>query len=73
MKVSIGYATEYQVQEMFQRFYPEQPAEKSLRFAKRVSQKPAKDISMAQIQGHFMCYKSEPDAALENVDKLWTQ
>ncbi len=74
VKAPIDYASEYQIQQMYHRFYPEQPVEKSLIFAKRVSAQETskKNISMAQIQGYFMCYKSEPNAALENVEELWT-
>lgn len=71
MKVSIGYATAYQLKQMYQRFYPEQPLARSQLFAERVLSA-RKNVSMAQVQGYFMFYKSEPAAVLENIDKLWT-
>ena len=71
MKVRIGHATEYQVQQMFQRFYPDQPAASSLQFAQRVAEG-GRRVSMAQVQGYLMFYKSEPHMALENIQELWT-
>ena len=71
MKVRIGHATEYQVQQMFQRFYPDQPVASSLQFAQRVLEG-GRRVSMAQVQGYLMFYKSEPHMALENVQTLWT-
>jgi len=69
VKISIDYATEYQLAQMYQRFYPEQPLEKSLEFARKVVAL-KRNVSMAQVQGYFMFYKLEPMAALENSDKL---
>ena len=71
MKVRIDHATQYQVQQMFQRFYPEQPADSSLQFARSVAGE-GRRVSMAQVQGYLMFYKSEPHAALENVQAMWT-
>jgi len=70
IKKSIDYATEYQLEQMYQRFYPEQTPEKSAQFAQKIVSL-EKNVSMAQVQGYFMFYKLEPEAALENVDKLW--
>ena len=72
MKVVIDYASEHQLQQMYQRFYPEQHIEKSLQFARKALSYEKKNVSMAQIQGYFMLHKSEPNSALENIDKLWT-
>ena len=70
IKKSIDYATEYQLQQMYRRFYPEQTLEKSFQFAREVVSL-KKSVSMAQVQGYFMFYKLEPEAALVNVNKLW--
>ncbi len=70
MKVSIGHATRHQLELMFQRFYPSLALEKSRHFAQLVLER-ERDVSMAQIQGYFMFYKSEPDAVMENIDKIW--
>ena len=71
MKVRIDHATEHQVQQMFQRFYPEQPLASSQEFAERVAGE-GKRVSMAQVQGYLMFYKSEPHAALQNCHDLWS-
>jgi chaperone BCS1 len=70
MKVQIGHATRHQLEQMFQRFYPKLSLAKSHHFAE-VVQKKGKDVTIAQIQGYFMFYKSDPDAALNNIDKIW--
>ena len=77
MKVRIGHATRYQVQQMFQRFYPEQPADSAVRFAQSVAGEEeegegGRRVSMAQVQGYLMFYKSEPHLALENIHNIWT-
>ena len=71
MKVRIDHATEHQIQQMFQRFYPDQPLASSLQFAERVSGE-GRRVSMAQVQGYLMFYKSEPHLALENCQKMWS-
>ena len=70
MKVEISYATRHQLQLMFQRFYPDLSLEKSHHFAELVLKR-GREVSMAQLQGYFMFYKSEPDQALNNIDRLW--
>lgn len=54
---------------MFQRFYPDQPAAAAEEFAKQAVSA-SDQISAAQVQGHFMLYKADPDAALKNVQAL---
>lgn len=71
MKVGIDYATRYQLQQMYQRFYPDQLVEKSVLFADRTLSH-GRNVSMAQIQGYFMLYKCDPDAVLEQTDRLWS-
>ena len=72
MKVKIDHATQYQVQQMFQRFYPDQPPASSHQFAERVLGEEGKRVSMAQVQGYLMFHKSEPLTALENWQSIWS-
>ena len=71
MKASIDHATRYQLEQMYQRFYPDEPASRSVQFAERTLSH-GRNVSMAQIQGYFMMYKSDPAAVLEHTDKLWS-
>lgn len=70
MKVEIGYATSHQVELMFQRFYPELSLEKSRHFARLVLDR-SRPVSMAQLQGYFMFYKSDTDQVMHNIDRIW--
>ena len=75
MKVEIGLATEHQVQQMFQRFYPDQQTDSSREFAARVTggrEGGRRGVSMAQVQGYLMFHKSDPRAALRNCQDLWS-
>ncbi|XP_072902371.1 mitochondrial chaperone BCS1 [Hemitrygon akajei] len=68
-KQFIGYCSHWQLCQMFQRFYPEQPAALAEQFADRalaVSDR----ISAAQVQGHFLLFKLEPLRAIENVQEI---
>lgn len=70
LKVEIGHASQHQIAQMFQRFYPEQPVDQAVLFAERVWGQ-ARPVSMAQLQGYFLCHKSDPLAAVQNVEILW--
>jgi len=62
----IGNATEFQIIRLYRKFYPQASDAMALAFAQRVlSTSPV--ISMAQLQGHLLRYKMEPQAALDNV------
>ena len=69
VKKCIDYASHHQLVQMFQRFFPEQPIIKSHLFADQVFNT-NNAISIAQVQGYFMMFKSDPDAALESIDKI---
>ena len=71
MKVGVDYATHHQLEQMYRRFYPDESVEKSTVFALRTLSH-GKSVSMAQVQGYFMMYKSDPDAVLEHTDRLWS-
>ena len=70
MKVHVGHATRHQLELMFQRFYPTLSLEKSRHFAEVVLER-KRAVSMAQVQGYFMLYKTEPDAVMINIDQIW--
>ena len=70
LKVEIGYATKLQMEQLFQRFYPEVSLEKSRHFAQLVADR-EQNVSMAQIQGYFLQHKSDPDGVMTNIDKIW--
>lgn len=69
MKKCIDYASHHQLVEMYQRFFRDQPIIKSHKFADKVLSYNT-SVSIAQIQGYFMLYKSDPDAALQYVDRI---
>ncbi len=71
MKVAIDYASPYQLEQMYLRFYPEQPIARAQLFAERVTCM-NKPVSMAQLQGYFMFYKNDPEDSLNNVNQIWT-
>ncbi|XP_060683767.1 mitochondrial chaperone BCS1 isoform X1 [Hemiscyllium ocellatum] len=68
-KQFVGYCSHWQLSQMFQRFYPEQPAARAEEFADRALAVSA-TISAAQVQGHFLLYKLEPLQANENVKRI---
>ena len=65
----IGHASEYQMFNMFLKFYPEASVATAQGFAAKLAKLEMK-VSSAQIQGYFMEYKNEPVLAYENVDKF---
>lgn len=69
IKEKIDYATDHQLQQMYIRFYPEESLDMARVFsqsARTVNDK----ISLAQVQGLFLQYKSEPQSVIENVHLL---
>ncbi|XP_014676469.1 PREDICTED: mitochondrial chaperone BCS1-like [Priapulus caudatus] len=67
----IGHASEHQLRAMFRRFYPEESEAAAGEFAERAAAH-GRPVSMAQVQGLFMVYKTDPGAVLQNTDRLWT-
>ena len=59
-------ASDYQIRNMFLRFY-EREDELANEFVKRVQ---GKGVSTAQLQGHFVYYKNDAKAAVENSDSV---
>ncbi|XP_072117166.1 mitochondrial chaperone BCS1 isoform X1 [Mobula birostris] len=68
-KQFIGYCSHWQLCQMFQRFYPEQPAALAEQFADRALAV-SDSISAAQVQGHFLLFKLEPLRAIENIQEI---
>lgn len=66
----IGYATDFQLEKMFTRFYPEGGEEGGKKFCAQVRQH-NKPVTAAQIQGLFLQHKDNPEGALTNIELLW--
>lgn len=66
----IGYATEYQLKQMYFRFYPELGVEKAIEFANQVTKR-NKPVSIASIQGFFMIHKNNGLDVFDKIDSLW--
>jgi len=66
-KQFIGYATEYQMLNMFFKFYPESNESSAKEFTRKLLAL-GKNISSAQIQGYLMLFKNQPDLALKNIE-----
>ena len=54
---------------MYLRFYPDQSQDQAINFSKS-AQAVNDKISLAQVQGLFLQYKSEPQTVIDNVDLL---
>lgn len=66
LKQFVGHCSRWQLARMFQRFYPEQPPAAAQHFAEQALAV-SKEISAAQVQGHFMLYKTDPEGATSNI------
>lgn len=69
VKQFVGHCSGWQLAQMFHRFYPEQPASAAEEFA-GVALGTLEKISAAQVQGHFMMHKNDPQAAIKNIHSL---
>lgn len=63
----IGYMTEYQINKLFLKFYPQSSDIKANVFSKTVYEL-NKTVSPALLQGYFMLCKNDPDKAIENIN-----
>lgn len=80
MKVYIGYASDEQLSRAFEKFYPPQPEGPDGRaFVRAINESRKKvklpkngkiELSMADVQAFFLCYKDRPSDAIADVDKL---
>ena len=68
-KQRVGHATRYQCEQMYRRFYPKSPQENAETFAIKVAEL-NRPISLAQIQGHFMFYKSDDSGAIDHAHSI---
>ncbi len=68
-KQFIGYATEYQIINMFLKFYPESNEGMASLFAEKLTSL-NKNISSAQLQGFLMLYKNQPEQAFKNIENF---
>ncbi|KAI8970409.1 BCS1 N terminal-domain-containing protein [Mycotypha africana] len=68
LKEYLGNATEYQIKNMFMRFYDDEKL--ADQFVERLKGKP---VSTASLQGHFVYYKDRPLEAVQNTDTLFNQ
>lgn len=69
LKQYVGHCTHWQLTQMFRRFYPAEPPAEAERFAEHALSI-FKEISAAQVQGHFMLYKLDPTGSIDNVDQM---
>ncbi|KAJ7405245.1 Mitochondrial chaperone BCS1 [Willisornis vidua] len=69
LKQYMGHCSRWQLSCMFQRFYPEQPLAAAEQFAEQALAV-SKQISAAQVQGHFMLYKMDPEGAILNISSI---
>ncbi|XP_073824723.1 mitochondrial chaperone BCS1 [Musca autumnalis] len=69
VKEYIGYCSEHQLIEMFNRFYQDNSC--AGKFATSVLNT-GKQVSPAQVQGYFMRHKTSSEAAvISNINKIW--
>ncbi|XP_046857883.1 mitochondrial chaperone BCS1-like [Xenia sp. Carnegie-2017] len=69
IKQEIGYADADQIERLFARFFPQESPKNASRFARNVCDF-GEAKSIAQIQGYFMLYKNNADAAMNNILSL---
>jgi len=62
----IGYCSHAQLSKMFSRFYPLETEQRASLFADKVEELGV-PVSAAQIQGYFMWFKKDSQAAIDNV------
>uniref|UniRef100_A0AAV2K109 ATPase AAA-type core domain-containing protein n=1 Tax=Knipowitschia caucasica TaxID=637954 RepID=A0AAV2K109_KNICA len=69
LKQYIGPCSHWQLAQMFGRFYPEASLSDGDRFA-RDALSLHQEISAAQVQGHLLLHKTDPQGAIENVSTI---
>ena len=72
VKEYIGYASDQQLKKAFNNFYPNASDQQMESFT-TIIRKHDKPISMAAVQGFFLFFKDDPEAALENTDLIFKQ
>jgi len=66
VQLELRKASKLQLERMFLRFFPDQHG-LAIQFKNRL---PADELSMAQLQGHFLEYSLFPELCVENIPKL---
>jgi hypothetical protein len=70
-KVYVGYASPLQAKAMYSRFFPEASAEMAAEFAEMIIDpqgvRESSGVSMAEIQGYLMFFKSQPAECLTRL------
>ena len=69
MKELVDYCSDYQLTQMFLRFYPEEPESRASEFARLVLAQ-GQPVSAAHVQGFFMMHKTDPDTVVNSVELL---
>ncbi|KAK7169370.1 hypothetical protein R3I93_005365 [Phoxinus phoxinus] len=69
LKQYVGPCSHWQLTQMFRRFYPQESAAEAERFAEQALAAQT-DLSAAQVQGHFMLYKSDPAGSIKNIAEI---
>lgn len=74
VKQLIGSATPYQIKSIFLRFYGNDKVQEAEEFVNAVviNSGDEKEVSMAQLQGHFVIHQDDARAAIKNVSHLFT-
>ncbi|OAF68793.1 hypothetical protein A3Q56_03461 [Intoshia linei] len=66
-KYLIGNCSSFQILQMYMKFYPKEPEHLSRIFLDKLSKQLDGCISPAQLQGYFMLYKDNGQAAIDNI------
>uniref|UniRef100_A0A8C4RD77 Mitochondrial chaperone BCS1 n=1 Tax=Eptatretus burgeri TaxID=7764 RepID=A0A8C4RD77_EPTBU len=69
-KQYIGYCSAWQLEQMFRRFYPDEPEAVAQAFSQAANKAAGGKISPAQVQGHFMVHKLDPDRAIQDIAEI---
>ena len=70
VKEYIGHCSAYQLEQMFARFYPDEPESRRVEFA-NILLKDGRPVSPALVQGFFMFYKDSAQDMIDNVPRLF--
>ncbi|KTF81704.1 hypothetical protein cypCar_00009913 [Cyprinus carpio] len=69
LKQYVGHCSHWQLTQMFRRFYPQESAAEAERFAEQALTAHT-ELSAAQVQGHFMLYKTDPAGSIKNIAEM---
>ncbi|ROL50459.1 Mitochondrial chaperone BCS1 [Anabarilius grahami] len=69
LKQYVGHCSHWQLTQMFRRFYPQESEAEAERFAEQALAAHT-DLSAAEVQGHFMLYKTDPAGSIKNIAEI---